>query len=90
MDNSILMVALMRQWKGGLKRGYTSGLGIYKRKKENKKTRTRLRKHARVHEKKNSLKKKQALDQESVHEKKNSFKKILLSTTLYWFVDPTN
>ena len=45
------------------------GLGIYKRKKENKKTRTRPRKHPRIHEKR-TRSRKRALDQESVHEKK--------------------
>ena len=46
-----------------------TGLGIYKRKKESKKTRTRPRKHACVHAKNNSLKK-HALVHESVHAKK--------------------
>ena len=59
-----------------------SGLGIYQRKKENKKT----RKHARVQEKKNLAKKtricprKHALIQESVHEKNNSLKKTCIPT----------
>ena len=53
------------------------GLGIYKRKKESEQE----SKHARVHAKKNSIKKtrtrtrKHALVQESVHEKKNPLKK---------------
>ena len=47
----------------------STGMGIYKRKNEKKRTRTRPRKHGRVHEKKNRSRK-HALDQESVHEKR--------------------
>ena len=50
------------------------GLGICKRKKENKKTRTCPRKHACVHEKKNSLKKTGTRPRKRPR-KKDSFKK---------------
>ena len=71
------------------------GWEFIKEKKENKKTRTRPRKHACVHEKKNSVKKtrtrpqkktrsrKHTLVQESVHEKENSFNKIKKNSSCF-------
>ena len=65
-----------------------SGLGIYKRKKENEQE----SKHARVHAKKNSIKKtrtrtrKHALVQESVHAKKNSGEKTRTQTRVRVFL----
>ena len=82
----------------------STGMGIYKRKNEKKRTRTRPRKHGRVHEKKNRSRK-HALDQESVHEKRICWRKLVheknkiklgeisINFTFnnsIWFVDPTN